>query len=156
MKYAEINNDSNTIIRELDLFCPPPEHKYGLNKLTRIIPIVDGVKPNFNSEKEFLSNAENIVFEDRVEKQWIINVIPPPEQVPLWAFRAILTIMGLSSQIDQMIADLPEPNKTIANVQWYYGNYIERNHPLIDSLGAQLGLTKEQIDNVFFEANKLK
>lgn len=156
MRYAEIDNSSNTIIRELDLYSSPPEHKFGLNKPTRIIPIVEGERPNHNIDEEFLISGDKIVFEDRVEKSWQIKKIEPPFEVPLWAFRSILTIMGYAEQVDSLISALPEPQKTIANVQWQYGNFIERSHPLIQTLGAELGLTTENIDNIFKEASKLK
>lgn len=100
---------------------------------------------NYEAEKE-LWNLENC---SKYKKDI-------PQEVPLWAFRSILTIMGIAPQVDVLINSLPEPQKTVASVQWQYGNFIERNHPLIDSLGTNLGLTKEQINNVFIEAFKLK
>jgi hypothetical protein len=79
-----------------------------------------------------------------------------PQEIPLWAFRAILTIEGIHASVETLINNLPEPDKTVANIQWNYGNYIERSHPLINSLGSILGLNKNQIDNIFIEASKLK
>lgn len=81
--------------------------------------------------------------------------IEPPNEIPLWSFRSILTLLNLDIQVDNLINSLPEPQKTVARVQWQYGNYIVRNHPLIDSLGTNLGLTKDQIDDIFIEASKL-
>lgn len=78
-----------------------------------------------------------------------------PETISLWAFRSILTLQGLITQAEALIDSLSEPAKTVATIQWEYGNYIDRNHPLIASLGSQLGLTSEQIDNIFIEADKL-
>ena len=40
-------------------------------------------------------------------------------------------------------------------VEWEYAPYIERNHPLIDTLGSALGLTSEQIDQGFITASQL-
>jgi len=82
---------------------------------------------------------------------------PIPDEVPLWAFRASLVLGGITqSQVDALIAGLQEPAKTVATIQWNYGNYIERWHALIGQLGAQLGLSTEQIDNVFRTAATLK
>lgn len=80
---------------------------------------------------------------------------PVPEEVPLWAFRAVLTIQGITPQVEALINGLPEPQKTVANVQWVYGNYIIRTHPLIVALGSQLGMTEAQIDDVFRTAATL-
>lgn len=82
---------------------------------------------------------------------------PVPDIVPLWAFRAALVLDGVTqAQVDALIASLPEPAKTVATIQWNYGNYIERSHELIGQLGAAMGLTPEQIDNVFRTAATLK
>jgi hypothetical protein len=156
MRFAEINNNTNTIIRELNLYSPPPSHKFGPDKETRIIPIIILSQPEFNSETETIISGDRVIYLDRVEQTWLIKPIPIPLQVPLWAFRAILTIQQLAPSVEALINQLPEPQKTVASIQWVYGNFIERNHPLIDSLGTDLGLTKEEIDNVFVEANKLK
>lgn len=40
-------------------------------------------------------------------------------------------------------------------IEWEYASTIERNNPLVSTLGEQLGLTKEQLDNLFVEASKL-
>lgn len=156
MNYAEVNNSNNQIVRELTLYSPPPTNKFGPDKETRIIPIVVLTQPEYNSENEYVTYGEKIVYSDRVEQTWKIEQNPIPNEVPLWAFRSILTLLNLDTQVDNLINSLPEPQKTVARVQWQYGNFIERNHPLIDSLGTNLGLTKEQIDNVFKEASKLK
>lgn len=156
MQYAEIDNLNNTIVRELNLNSEIPFHKYGLDKKTRIIPINYDTQPSFNEETQFLSIDESVIYEDQVLKTWKIETIPPPSEVPLWAFRAILNVMGLASNVEQLINSLEEPQKTIANIQWNYGNFIERNHPLIDSLGSQIGLDHSQIDYIFREASKLK
>jgi hypothetical protein len=156
MNYAEVNNSNNQIIRELNLYSAPPTNKFGPDKETRIIPIIVLEQPEFNSETEYVTYDQKVVYLDRVEQTWKIEQNPIPSEVPLWAFRSILTIMGIAPQVDALINSLPEPQKTVASVQWQYGNFIERNHPLIDSLGTNLGLTKEQIDNVFVEASKLK
>lgn len=156
MNYAEVNNSNDKIIRELTLYSPPPTNKFGPDKETRIIPIIVLEQPEYNSENEYVFYDQKIVYLDRVEQTWKIEQNPIPNEVPLWAFRAILTIQGLASSVESLINTLPEPQKTVANVQWQYGNFIVRNHPLIDSLGTDLRLTKEQIDNVFKEASKLK
>lgn len=81
--------------------------------------------------------------------------IAPPE-VPLWALRSVLQTRGLLSKVDSLIASLPEPQKTVAYNQWQYGNVVERNHPLIASLGAGLSMSKNDIDSAFAAAAALK
>lgn len=88
---------------------------------------------------------------------WAPTPRPPvPAEVPLWAFRAALAMAGLQASAESLIAALPEPQRTAATLQYEYGNFIERIHPLIDGLGAQLGLTSEQIDDLFRAAASLR
>ena len=92
-----------------------------------------------------------------VDGDWVISVIPKevPTEVPLWAFRAMLAVSGIAAQVDGLIVALPEPQRTVASTQWVYGNFIVRNHPMIEALGSQLGLTADQIDDIFIQASKL-
>jgi hypothetical protein len=77
-------------------------------------------------------------------------VEPTPETIPLWAFRASLALVGIQKEAVLALIDaLPEPQKTVANIQWEYGNFIDRVHPLINQLGGALGLTEEQINEIF-------
>lgn len=100
--------------------------------------------------------TENIDLDARkIYRNWNI-VQTVPDEIPLWAFRSVLTLTGISQDaVGGLISSLPEPQKTVATIQWEYGNYIVRNHPLIATLGAALGLTNEQIDNVFISAAQL-
>lgn len=101
-------------------------------------------------ERPFVgSNSSTVAFTPP-----ITNIVP--QTISLWSFRTMLLLRGLIDQVQSLIDNLPEPEKSVANIQWEYGNYIDRNHPLINQLGTQLGLTSEQIDNIFIEADKLK
>ena len=88
---------------------------------------------------------------------WVISDLPKevPNEIPLWAFRSILTLMGYAQNVADLIDSLPEPQKAVAKIQYEYGNFIVRDHALISTLGSQLGLTNDQIDNIFIEAAKL-
>lgn len=156
--FAEIDNKTNLIIRKISQSDDwiAPTNKYGTNHETKFLPVIENEKPDYNPLTHMIIPGNTNVYEDKVEIEWNIIPIPGPTEVPLWAFRAILTILNIAPQVESLINSLPEPQKTVANVQWQYGNYIERNHPLINSLGSELGLTKEQIDNIFLEASKLK
>lgn len=78
-----------------------------------------------------------------------------PEEIPLWAFRSALGLAGIKNNVINLIDSLPEPQKSIALEQWEYGNFILRNHPLIISLSAKLGLSTEEVDQIFITANSL-
>lgn len=84
-----------------------------------------------------------------------IQNINVPDEIPLWAFRSILKINGVSDQIPELINLLPEPDKTISLEQWERANFINRNHPVIQSIGSALGMTSEEIDNIFISGYNL-
>jgi len=83
------------------------------------------------------------------------EVPPVPVEVPLWSLRAACAIRGLLPLVSAGIASLPEPARTLATQQWEYSNWIERAHPLIEALGAGLGLGPEDLDDLFREAATL-
>ena len=131
--------------------------------------VVDSAKPEFAPDTQDLVQIGWDITDTTASRIWqvldkaapdasVVRVAPSsvPEEVPLWAFRAVLTIMGIAPQVDALIGSLDEPAKTVAQVQWEFGNYILRNHPLIAALGSQLGLSSAQIDAVFTQANSLK
>lgn len=80
---------------------------------------------------------------------WRSAVVRVPDEVLLYQFRASVTLAGLKDAVDSAIAALPEPAKTVANEKWEYGNTVRRNHPMIVSLGAAIGQTPTQIDDIF-------
>lgn len=89
--------------------------------------------------------------------QWVINqiVIPIPQIIPNWSLRAQLQIIGLFDNVQTMIDNLTGTEKIVAVQQWEYGNQVERNHPLVIQIGTELGLTSEQIDQIFTDASNL-
>lgn len=61
---------------------------------------------------------------------------------------------GLMSQVEAIIADPSTPEET--KVAWEYAIQWRRASPLIENLGAALGLTAEQIDDLFKEAQTIQ
>jgi uncharacterized protein YlzI (FlbEa/FlbD family) len=84
----------------------------------------------------------------------VTNTVPKivtPRQI-----RIALIASGISlDTIENAIAALPEPNKSIAKVTWEYSVEFQRNNPLIASMGPVLGLTESQIDQLFIFAATL-
>ena len=98
--------------------------------------------------------TQNCIWQDC---QWVINqiVIPVPQIIPNWSLRAQLQIIGLFDNVQTMIDNLTGTEKIVAVQQWEYGNQVERNHPLVIQIGTELGLTSQQIDQIFTDANNL-
>ncbi len=63
--------------------------------------------------------------------------------------RLALLSEGLLASVDAAIAGLPDGEKEAAEIQWEYGSEVERLSPLVVGLMPALGLTDEQMDDLF-------
>lgn len=101
--------------------------------------------------------------------EWVLPPQPEPEPPTPEEIRASmppltprqlrlgLVMNGYAlGQVEQAISEIPDPQqKTIAEVEWEYATIFERANPLIDQIGAVLGLTPEQIDDMWMAALEL-
>ena len=69
--------------------------------------------------------------------------------------RLALLAAGKLSQVDAIIDSLPEPHKSAARIEWDYSSEVQRDRPFVQQIGAALGYTDEQLDQLFIEASKL-
>jgi len=80
---------------------------------------------------------------------------PAPESITPWQLRTwLLQRRGVTP--DQVLALLTAISDPIARAQamidWDYPSEIRRDHPLIGTLGAALGLSAGEVDQAFREA----
>lgn len=89
---------------------------------------------------------------------------PTPEEVrahmpPLSArqLRLGLLAAGISpSQVSATIGEMPAgPDKDKAQIEWEYATTFNRMYPLVATVGAALGLTETQIDDMWLAALSL-
>lgn len=69
--------------------------------------------------------------------------------------RLVLMSAGLTASINAAINAMPSPQKEAAQIEWEYSNTLQRNNPLVLALAPALGLTSQQLDNLFIAAAKL-
>lgn len=69
--------------------------------------------------------------------------------------RLALLASGILSQIEAAIAALPEPDKSAVTIEWEYAQEVKRSHAWVIALGIQLGLTDQQLDDLFTLAASL-
>jgi len=69
--------------------------------------------------------------------------------------RLALSSVGKLSAIADAIAVTPEPNKSMIAIEWEYATTIERTSPWIEAMRPALGLTEEDLDNLFVLAADL-
>ncbi len=77
--------------------------------------------------------------------------------------RSALVMMSFSQNkpnlhpeaIRAFIDTLPEPNRSMALQQWEYSNEMLRNNPLVASMSSSLGLSSQDLDNLWNFARTL-
>lgn len=79
-----------------------------------------------------------------------------PEEVYAWRIRLSTQIAGLKPSIDGLLGQLSEPEKTVASEAWNHGVTVRRDSPLVAQLADALGLTPEQVDEIFMQANAIE
>lgn len=84
----------------------------------------------------------------------------PPATVPKAVsprqMRIALIMSGISLQtIEDTINSLPEPGRSVTRVTWEYSVEFQRDNPVLNAMAPVLGLTKEQVDDLFLLASTL-
>lgn len=90
---------------------------------------------------------------EELMEQWIdaMLAMPPPllpnaenYQIRAWMIRNDLDPDAVPQMISHLVTDAKEQKEAL--MRWYYAVRVPRNFPLVDAIGAQMGLTPEQID----------
>lgn len=77
------------------------------------------------------------------------NAPDVPQSVTPYQARCALDAAGLLDAVEAIVAQSTRQTRNA----WEYGISVERNSPMINDLGAALGLTAAQIDQLFITAN---
>ena len=80
---------------------------------------------------------------------------PVPAGVSMRQARLALLGAGLLSAVEAALASLPGVEGEAARIEWEYALAVERHSPLINALAPALGLTDEQVDDLFRAAEGL-
>jgi hypothetical protein len=88
-------------------------------------------------------------------EQSVAYAQPVPHEVTMRQARLALFAAGKLSSVDAAIDAMPEPNKTLARIEWEYSNAVQRNNAFVAALGPALGMTDEQVDALFIAASAL-
>ena len=70
--------------------------------------------------------------------------------------RQALILSGITmEQISTALNSLPEPQKSLAIIEWEYSIVFQRNRPLVAQVALMLGWTDEQLDQLWYFAATL-
>lgn len=147
--------EDGTLVQGLDL--ADTETK----KLCGILQVKSDT-PQPENTVEDVSQRQVVIEEDGViiTRVWLEAAPEPaivpssisPRQIRLWFIQNNIPLSTVENAINSIENNvLRETTK----VEWEYSPYVERNHPMINTLGAILGLTPEIIDQAFITASNL-
>lgn len=69
--------------------------------------------------------------------------------------RLALHQVGKLSLVDDAINLIPEPDKSLISIEWEYASTVERTSPWMSTMGLALGLSEEELDDLFILAATL-
>lgn len=159
MKFAIISNATGMTVREFEApdSYVAPAHKFGTDRSERIVRVVETKPPELEAGQEL--QREDKLTDTELRREWLTvqQIIPTPSAISLRQFRMALKRVGLFSKIDELKNSpyLNQTQKDDLTEFLEYSNTIERNHPLIQAFAPMLGVTSEQIDQVFQLADTL-
>ena len=78
-----------------------------------------------------------------------------PASIKAWQAKAVLKMNGLFEAAEAAIAALPEPQKTVVESAWINQADFARTSETVTSLATALGITAEQMDAMFIQAEEL-
>lgn len=151
MRFAVVSNTTDEVVRE---FNGPddyvaPSHKFGLAHPERVVAIVQLGAPDLSEGQELRATQE--ISATELRRGWIAVSAPPPASVSRRQFRGALRRVGLFTQVDSLrhVPDLDEITRGDLIDFLDAANTIERDHPMVAQFAPMLGVTSEQIDDVF-------
>ena len=103
-------------------------------------------------------NGPDDIGPDEYYSETPIEIIPTgmvQASVTMRQARLALHAAGLLSQVETAIDALPEPNRTIARIEWDYAGEVHRASEFVTLLGAALELDKQSLDDLFLKASEL-
>ncbi|NDD54471.1 hypothetical protein EBZ39_11450 [bacterium] len=146
--------EDGTLVQGLDLADQETQ------KLCGFLPVISDTPAQPENTVEDSAQRQITVNENSVSvvRVWVPAPSPPvpdtisARQIRLWLIDNNISLTNVETAIDTIV---DEKLKEKTRVEWEYAPYIERTHPLIESLASHLGLTSEQVDQGFIAASVL-
>lgn len=83
------------------------------------------------------------------------NPAPVPASVTMRQARLALLQEGLLDDVETAINALPEPQQSAARIEWEYSNEVQRTNGFVEQIAPALGLSSQQLDELFILAATL-
>lgn len=127
----------------------------------KVVKITDRIAKTYDGPWDWhddsIVQGDYLRFEDAVAHGYKpAHPAPPPvpTSVPKWAFLLVLRRAGKEAALKAAIAAYSGANADRVRAKWEADPDIERNGSTINALGAAIGYTPEQVDQVFRDADR--
>lgn len=142
---------------------PQPDHD-------PIVQIVREIAPVLTQKNTWEQRWEVIArFQEYTDEEGVVHTVAEqesaaiaadkkskvPQSVTMRQARLALHKNGLLVQVDTAIESFQEPDRTEAKIEWEYATSVDRNKALVEILGPALGLSEEELDDLFILAATL-
>lgn len=128
--------------------------------------VVSTSKPSFNPSTQWVREVAPVESNGVWYKQWeVVNytqeeldamnqpeVQPVPQEVTMRQARLALLDANLLNAVDAAIDAMQSPAREQAIIEWEYSSTVKRDSHLISELMPALGLTEQQVDDLFIAA----
>jgi hypothetical protein len=127
---------------------PYPSWILDTNNETWVSPV-----PKPNDGKDYQWNEETSSWKEIITPKFVDSIVLSKVQVRLGLLSA-----GVSpADVDSIIEQIPDPTEKLqAKIYWNDSVTYRRTHPLVNTIGFALGLTTEQIDQMWIASKEIE
>jgi hypothetical protein len=119
------------------------------------VQVVDSEIIEWELQDEQPANLAEITDRWSLEFERYQNSSAIPQSISMRQARLMLSREGSLSAVQEAIDLLPESQREEAQIEWDYAQMVNRDNPIMQLIAQKIGLTDEQLDEMFLEASKL-
>lgn len=82
-------------------------------------------------------------------------VVAIPQSVTMRQARLAMLHAGILDDVEALIQNMPGDDGRAARIDWEFAQDVRRDWHLVGALGSQLGMTADQIDDLFIYAGSI-
>lgn len=91
----------------------------------------------------------------QADGSWVIPPPPVPASVSMRQARLAMLHAGILDDVEALIQNMPGDDGRAARIDWEFAQDVRRDWHLVGALGSQLGMTADQIDDLFIYAGSI-
>lgn len=158
MQYVDINTleivSRQHIVAQYPETSFPPDLTHEILEELDYLPIEEDERPEL-SPGEALVPGEVRIENDRAIRGWVVIPAMVPQSVSRARGKAALLAAGMLDAVEGFINTLEGGEKTLALLAFNETNEWRRDSPFLNQAATALGVTQEQMDELFLEASKI-